>query len=126
MKSVKGKALRGNLLALIILMCLFFPHPAYAEVNIGKHFGFGDIKSLGDTTSQLMPPIFSIATFLVIIYFLTGAFKYLKAGGNKEEVEGGKQMIVHAIIGFLLLTLAFLVIQFALSSLFGITNFQIF
>lgn len=72
-----------------------------------------------------MVPFFSIATFLVIMYFLTGAFKYLKAGGNKDEVEGGKQMIVHAILGFLILMLTFLVIQFTLSNLFN-TDFRIF
>ena len=95
-------------------------------IPIGEHFGFGNIKSIGEVTSQLMVPFFSIASFLVIMYFLVGAFKYLKAGGNKEDVEGGKQMITHAIIGFLLLMLSFLVIQFALSSLFGITGLQIF
>lgn len=99
---------------------------AYAQVDIGKNFGFGDIKSLGEATSRLMPAFFSIASFLVIIYFLAGAFKYLRAGGNKEEVEGGRQMIVHAIIGFMLLMLSFLVLQFMLSSLFEATGLQIF
>ena len=97
-------------------------------VDIDQHFGFSgpNYSSLGQATSQLMVPFFSIATFLVMIYFLTGAFKYLRAGGNKEEVEGARQMITHAIIGFLLLMLAFLVLQFMLFSLFGITGLQIF
>ena len=71
-------------------------------------------------------PIFEIAAFLVIIYFLIGAFKYLKAGGNKEDVEGGKQMITHAIIGFVLLMLSFLVLQFMLFKLFNITDIGLF
>lgn len=74
---------------------------------------------MGQGTSFLVPTIFSAAAFLVILYFLLGAFKYLKAGGNKEEVEGGRQMIEHAIVGFIILMFAFLVIQFLLSSLFG-------
>ena len=95
-------------------------------MDIGTKFGFGDIKSLGEGTSKLVMPIFEIAAFLVIIYFLIGAFKYLKAGGNKEDVEGGKQMITHAIIGFGLLILSFLVLQFMLSKLFGITDIGLF
>ena len=83
-----------------------------ADVKIGDHFGFGGITSLGKGTSMLINPIFSIAAVLVILYFLFAAFKYLKAGANKEDVAGAKQMITHAIIGFLLLMLAFLVIQF--------------
>lgn len=116
----------GILLLYIIHTTNYIIPAVYAQVDIGKNFGFGDIKNLGEATSKLVPSFFSIASFLVIMYFLTGAFKYIKAGGNKEEVEGGKQMIVHAIIGFMLLMLTFLVLQFMLSSLFEVKDFQIF
>lgn len=91
-----------------------------ADVPIKDYFAFGDIKSLGQGTSQLVGPMFSIAAVVVIIYFLFGAFKYLRAGGSKEEIEAARNMIVHAIFGFLILMFAFLVLQFLLSSLFGI------
>lgn len=99
-----------------------------AKVDIGGPngvFGFGNITSLGGATSKIVPTIFDVAGFLVIFYFLLGAFKYLKAGGNKEEVEGGRQMINHAVIGFIILMFAFLILQFLLSSLFG-SNLQLF
>ena len=70
-----------------------------------------------------MTPFFSIAAVLIIIYFLSGAFKYLKAGGNKEEVEGARQMITHAIIGFMILIFAFFMLQFLLFKLFDIQGF---
>lgn len=91
-----------------------------AQVDIGKEFGFGDIQSLGEGTSRLVAPAFQATAAVVVIYFLLGAFKYLRAGGNKEELEGARQMIVHAIIGFIILMFAFLLLQFMLSSLFKI------
>ncbi len=100
-----------------------------AEVDIGSKFGFGGdcsatppspFCSLGTATSQLVDPIFSIAAFLVILYFLLGAFRYLKSGENKEEVEAARKMITHAIVGFIILMFAFLVLQFLLSNLFQI------
>ncbi len=97
-----------------------------ADVKIGDKFGFGDITSLGKATSNLMVPIFSVASFLVIIYFLIGAFKYLASGGDKEAVAGARLMITQAIIDFFILMLAFLILQFLLSSLFGITGFRLF
>lgn len=69
--------------------------------------------------------MFSIATALVTIYFLWGAFKYLVSAGNKEETAGARDMITHAIIGFIILIFAFLILQFLLSSLFGISDYQI-
>ncbi|MDO8573174.1 MAG: hypothetical protein Q7R77_00290 [Candidatus Daviesbacteria bacterium] len=100
--------------------------PAYA-FEIGEKFGFGDITSLGQGVSQLVVPVFSLAAAAVVIYFLWGAFNYLKSGGNKEEVANARNMITHAIIGFIILIFAFFVLQFLLSSLFGITgtDFQI-
>lgn len=82
------------------------------KVDIGEKFGFGDIKSLGEGTQRLVGPFFSLAASLVVIYFLLGAFKYLKSGGNKEEIEGARQMITHAIVGFIILMFAFLILQF--------------
>lgn len=108
------------------LLTIIYPASAYAEVDIGKKFGFGGITSLGDAVSRLVVPGFSLAAIAVIIYFLLGAFKFLTSGGNKEEVAAGRNMITHAIIGFIILMFAFLILQFLLSSLFGITNFQLF
>lgn len=96
-----------------------------AKVDIGKEFGFGNIGSLGEGTTRLVVPAFQATAAVVVIYFLLGAFKYLRAGGNKEELEGARQMIVHAIIGFIILMFAFLILQFILSNLFKVTNFQI-
>ena len=93
---------------------------AYAAVDIKKEYAFGDIESLGQGTSRLVLPTFSIATTAVVIYFLIGAFKYLISAGNKDQTASARAMITHAIIGFVLLMLAFFVIPFVLSNLFGI------
>lgn len=87
------------------------------KVDIGREFGFGWIPSLGEAISKLVDPIFSAAAFLVILYFLLGAFRFLKAGGNKEDMDAARQMISHAIIGFIILMFAFFILQF-MSDLF--------
>lgn len=116
-----------KLLVISLFFIVFLPTTTiYAEVPIGDKFGFGNIKSLGEGTSRLVAPAFSLATFLIILYFLFGAFKYLKAGGSKEEVEGARQMITHAIVGFIILMFTFLILQFLLDKLLGITGFRLF
>lgn len=88
------------------------------SIPIGDNFGFGNIGSLGEATSKLVDPGFAIAATLVIIYFLWGAFKYLQAGETKEDVSAAKQMISHAIVGFIILMFAFLILKLILSSVF--------
>ncbi len=97
---------------LLVTSYLLLVTPAHAQVPIKDYFGFGDIKSLGQGTTRIVIPMFEIAAFLVIFYFLLGAFRFLRAGGNKEEAEGGRQMINHAIIGFILLMFVYLLFQF--------------
>lgn len=98
-----------------------------SPIPIGEHFGFGNIGSLGDATTKLVNPAFEIAAAVVIIFFLWGAFKYLQAGENKEEISAAKQMIIHAITGFIILMFTFLVLQFLLTGLFKFdTGFNIF
>ncbi len=46
---------------------------AYAAVDISQEYGYGYIRSLGDGISLLVAPVFSVATTLVVIYFLVGA-----------------------------------------------------
>lgn len=84
----------------------------YAAVDIEKEYDFGDVISLGQGIDRLVLPAFSIATAAVVIYFLVAAFKLVSAGSDKDALEGAKNMITHAIIGFLLLFLAFAILQF--------------
>lgn len=86
--------------------------PSPSPGNISQHYAFGDIQTLGEGLTRLVNPVFSIAATLVIIYFLIGSFKYLTSAGDKEAVAGARQMITHAIIGFMLLLFVFLVLQF--------------
>lgn len=95
------------------------------QVDIGKNFGFGNIGSLGEGTTRLVGPFFEIAAILVVAYFLVGAFRYLKGESDKEELEGAREMITHAIIGFFILMGAFLILQFVLARIFNITDFKI-
>ncbi len=143
MKGFRVKGLGFSLIKYFFLIFVYlFPipytlYPIYAAnpcpspgagvpIPIGDCFGFGNITSLGDATSRLIVPIFSFASFLVILYFLLGAFKFLKSGGNKEEIAGARQMITQAIVGFMILIFAFFTLQFLMLKLFGITGLQLF
>lgn len=67
----------------------------------------------------MVGPMFAAAAVAVILYFLFGAFFYLRSAGDKEEIQNARNMMTHAIVGFILLIFAFLILQFLLYSLFG-------
>jgi len=94
-----SKCLKHFRFYIVILIFTFYililpPTPVYAAnpctpdpkggFNIGSCFGFGDITSLGQATSRLVIPVFSIAAAAVVIYFLLGAFKYLSSSRSRS------------------------------------------
>lgn len=87
--------------------------PALAQgFSLGPEYGFGKFNTLGEALGTLVMPGFSIAATAVAIYFIIGSFRYLLSAGDKNATQGAKDMITHAIIGFILLMMAFLIIQF--------------
>ncbi len=64
---------------------------------------------LGSTLSAFYGVIFYIAFFLVLIWLVWGIFQYLFAGGNKEGLAKARGRITWAIVGFVILVIAFFV-----------------
>lgn len=80
--------------------------------DLSNQYAFGWIKSLAEGTGFLMGPAFAIATTAVTIYLIIGGLRFLLSGGDKNAVSGARNMIIHAIIGFILLMVLFLIVQF--------------
>lgn len=93
-------------------------------VNLGSQYGFGGIGSLGESLEKLVGPGYTIAGIAVAIYFFVGAFKLVISGGDKEAIAGARNMITHAIIGFVLLMMMFLILQM-IPQAFGLQGFKL-
>lgn len=88
-------------------------------IDIADVYGFSDIRTLGEGIQRLTAPTFALATAVVVIYFLVGGVKFLLSGGDKAQIEGAQKMITHAIVGFIMLLFAYLILQF-IPQAFGI------
>lgn len=91
--------------------------------NISESFAYGNISSLGALANMLIPVGFSIAAIMVVFYFLIGAFELITSQGDKAHIVSARAKIYHAIIGFILLMVLFLILQYVPEAL-GI-NFKI-
>lgn len=89
------------------------------KVDISQQYAFGDLKNLGQGLDRLVGPAFVIAGLAVIIYFVIAGIKYISSGGDKEELGKAQAMMTHALIGFILLIMLFLVVEFVFARLFG-------
>lgn len=94
-------------------------------VDLCTQFSFCQYGTLGKLLSHFLPTVFTIAGVGVVFYFLIGAFRIITSGGNKEAIAGARNMITHAIVGFVLLMLVFLFALF-ISEFLGLQGFSPF
>lgn len=71
----------------------------------------GGQASLGAILSDLFTIALYLAIFLTFFWLVWGTFQYLFAGGNKESLAKARSRITWAIIGLVIVILAFTLTQ---------------
>lgn len=64
----------------------------------------------------------SIAAIVAMYFVVIGGFDMIIALGNPEKIEHGKETLSHAVIGFVLVILAFVFVNLAVNGLFGVKD----
>lgn len=72
-----------------------------------------EFTNLASVISPLLTIIFYIAGFLAFYYLVWGAFAYIMAQGNKENLAKARSKIAFAIIGLIIILMAFFIAQYA-------------
>lgn len=88
------------------LQDVFNANPIASKFPTGK---------LGEVLSAASVVIFYIVVFLTFYWLVWGAFQYLFAGGNKENLAKARARITWALVGLIIVILAYLVTQWAAS-----------
>lgn len=70
-------------------------------------------KTLGDVLSGLLNIVFYVAIFVAFYFLVWGAFAYIMAQGKKEDLAKARARITWAIIGLMVVLLAFFIARFA-------------
>jgi hypothetical protein len=68
-------------------------------------------QGISGLVSSVLNYVFPIAGILVFVYLLYGGFSLMLAVGNEEGVREGKAKITNAIIGFVIIFVAYWIVQ---------------
>lgn len=71
----------------------------------------GKFSNLASVVTQALPLIFSLAGIILLLYLLWGGFDYLTSMGDPKKAEAGKGKITNAFIGFIIIFVAFWLVQ---------------
>ena len=104
-----------------LFLILFLTLPRLAQAADG-HFVI-DNKGLGVPTSNnaeatveivlvnVIAIFFTIGGLGTVIYFIWGATDWVLSGGDKEKIAGARKKMTNAIIGLILLSLSYAIIN---------------
>lgn len=89
---------------------------AFAQVNLSPGTPEQGIKP--NTNPQFIITnaisiVFIIAILLVLFFLIWGAFDWITSGGDKEKVAQARKKIMAALIGLIILALAFVIARVA-------------
>lgn len=68
---------------------------------------------LGSFLSGFLNIVFYIAAFLAFYWLIWGAYQYILASGNKENLAKARAKITWALVGLLVVFMAYFIARFA-------------
>lgn len=77
----------------------------------------GGSTGLGDVVSRVVAFLLYLAAILAVVYLIYGGIIYITAGGDAEKATKGRTALINAIIGIVIIALAFLIVRWVSSIL---------
>jgi len=94
--------------------------PKYSDITgVPQDAPIRNWSNIGNIVSSLLTYIFPIAGLLTFAYLLYGGFHLMIAQGDENGVKEAKAKITNAIIGFVIIFLAYWIVQ-ALEIILGV------
>lgn len=81
-----------------------------------------NLTSLGDIISTVVPYLFGAAGLLLLLYLIWGGFSYMLSQGDPKAVDSAKNKITTALTGFVIIFIAYWLVQI-LGTVLGVKQF---
>ena len=73
--------------------------------------GLNGSQSLSDLIVNVIRLMLLFAGAIAVVFVIIGGYQYIASGGNEETAEKGKKTLINAIIGIVVIVLAYAIIN---------------
>jgi len=74
----------------------------------------------GNILGQIINFLLVWAAAIALLFIILGGFRYIFSMGNPEGVEKARNTVLYAILGLILIFVAYLIVAYLLSDLLGV------
>lgn len=100
--------------------------PKFQLVQCTGKQGACSLTDFGTLLARIADLILGISGSLALAFFVYGGFIWLTSSGNKERVAKGKNVLLAATIGLVIVFIAYTAVELTIKSLTGSTEFNFF
>jgi uncharacterized BrkB/YihY/UPF0761 family membrane protein len=78
--------------------------------SVFPHSGIAGANSFTSLTMLIISAMLFIAGMLAVVFVIIGGYQYMTSAGNEEQAEKGKQNVINAVIGIVIIILSYVII----------------
>ena len=108
-------------LALVAMPMLASAQSAFTVENVGGSVGLGT-ADLKDTVINIIQWVLGILSLVAVVMIIFGGFTWMTAGGAEDKVDQAKRIITAAVIGLIIILLAWAIVIFVANTTANVTT----
>jgi type IV secretion system pilin len=74
-------------------------------------------RSFADVLAAVINALLLFAGAIAVLFLIVGGFRYVVSAGNPDQVEAAKKTILYAVLGLIIIFVAFVLTQLAMNFL---------
>jgi len=117
-----------TLIGVVLMLTLLLATPVLAQ-NLDNNFmnqfqAGAQIGNAGiaQVIGKVVKAVLSILGLVALVIFIIAGFQWMTSGGNKEKIAGAQKLMGAAVIGLVIVIIAYAAAGFIVSALGGVTN----
>jgi len=100
----------------VAIVSFFIAQPVFAIAELPGNTGLRDERLL-DFISSLVRVVLGLIGSILLLLILYGGFTYATAAGDEKKVAKGRQILTYAIIGVVIISMAWIVTDYLISNI---------
>jgi hypothetical protein len=103
----------AQITALVLTFVFALSPLAFAQFNVPNSGGTGlpNDTSVSGLILRVINIALAVAGLVAVLFLIIGGFRYITSAGNEETAEQAKKIIINAIIGVVVIILAFVIVR---------------
>jgi type IV secretory pathway VirB2 component (pilin) len=114
---------------LVSLMVFALAPVVSAQIDFGTNdmdtladsAGYGE-ANFTDVAGKIINVVFSLLGLAAVIIIIVAGFQWMTSGGDKEKIDGAKKLMTSALVGLIIVVLAYAIADFVMSKLTNLTE----